>query len=61
MTESIEDRLRYYASRFSVVDAAETTHVIMNNCYANYGTTNALEIASMIREAYGKAGPRLAE
>lgn len=43
-----------------VAEEARTTHVIMNNCYSNYGTTNALEIASMIREVYGSAGPRLA-
>jgi uncharacterized protein YecE (DUF72 family) len=24
------------------------THVLMNNCYANYGTTNAREIAAML-------------
>ncbi len=40
---------------------AVATHVIMNNCYSNYGTTNALEIASLIRETYGGSGPRLAE
>jgi uncharacterized protein YecE (DUF72 family) len=27
------------------------THVLMNNCYANYGTTNAREIAQMLRQA----------
>lgn len=27
------------------------THVLMNNCYANYGTTNAREIASMLSES----------
>jgi uncharacterized protein YecE (DUF72 family) len=27
------------------------THVLMNNCYANYGTTNAREIAAMLGEA----------
>jgi uncharacterized protein YecE (DUF72 family) len=26
------------------------THVLMNNCYANYGTTNAREIAQMLRQ-----------
>jgi uncharacterized protein YecE (DUF72 family) len=33
--------------------AARETHVIMNNCYANYGTTNAAELGSMLRAAYG--------
>jgi uncharacterized protein YecE (DUF72 family) len=37
----------------SVAEKAAETHVIMNNCYSNYGTTNAIEIATMIREAYG--------
>jgi hypothetical protein len=23
-------------------------HVLMNNCYANYGTTNARELAAML-------------
>jgi uncharacterized protein YecE (DUF72 family) len=31
------------------------THILMNNCYANYGTTNAREIAEMLREADGVA------
>jgi hypothetical protein len=25
----------------------------MNNCYANYGTTNAAELGAMLRRAYG--------
>ncbi len=27
------------------------THVLMNNCYANYGTTNAREIAQLLQQA----------
>ena len=27
---------------------AKDTHVLMNNCYANYGTTNAREIAAIL-------------
>ena len=31
---------------------AKNLHLLMNNCYANYGTTNAREIAAMLaREA----------
>jgi uncharacterized protein YecE (DUF72 family) len=31
---------------------AREVHVLMNNCYANYGTTNAREIADLLaREA----------
>jgi uncharacterized protein YecE (DUF72 family) len=29
---------------------ARQTHVLMNNCFSNYGTTNALEIARLLRE-----------
>jgi uncharacterized protein YecE (DUF72 family) len=29
---------------------AAQTHVLMNNCFSNYGTTNALEIARLLRE-----------
>lgn len=32
-----------------LAEEAERVHVIFNNCYANYGTTNALEFAGMIR------------
>ena len=66
----VVDRFRYlydhteleeWVERIMAVAAlARTTHVIMNNCYANYGTTNALEMASMIREAYRTHGPRFA-
>jgi uncharacterized protein YecE (DUF72 family) len=38
-------------------DQAREVHVIMNNCYGNYGTTNAAEIASMVHRAYDSAGP----
>ena len=37
----------------SVRDAAgkaRQTHVLMNNCFSNYGTTNALEIARLLEE-----------
>jgi uncharacterized protein YecE (DUF72 family) len=29
---------------------AKDTHVLMNNCYANYGSTNARELAAMLLE-----------
>lgn len=35
-------RIREAASR------APEVHVLMNNCYANYGTTNAREIADLL-------------
>jgi uncharacterized protein YecE (DUF72 family) len=31
-------------------DAARNVHVLMNNCYANYGTTNARELAALLAE-----------
>ena len=30
-------------------DAAEHVHVVFNNCYGNYGTTNALEMSGLLR------------
>ena len=30
---------------------AEEVHVVFNNCYSNYGTTNARELAAMVGEA----------
>ncbi|MGC8634358.1 MAG: DUF72 domain-containing protein [Candidatus Limnocylindrales bacterium] len=30
--------------------AARETHVLMNNCFANYGTTNAREIAALLQD-----------
>ena len=30
--------------------AAKNVHVLMNNCYANYGTTNAREIATLLQQ-----------
>ena len=29
---------------------AKQTHVLMNNCYANYGATNALVLAAMLKD-----------
>jgi uncharacterized protein YecE (DUF72 family) len=33
---------------------AEEVHVVFNNCYSNYGTTNALEMAALVAEALGR-------
>ena len=33
-------------------EKARLVHVLMNNCYSNYGTTNALELAALVRKAY---------
>jgi uncharacterized protein YecE (DUF72 family) len=32
-----------------LAEEVERVHVVFNNCYANYGTTNALEMAELIR------------
>ena len=58
----VVERFRYLYSESElaqwvprVLEAAEKArqvHVLMNNCYANYGTTNALELAALVRKAY---------
>jgi uncharacterized protein YecE (DUF72 family) len=35
---------------------ARDTHVLMNNCYANYGSTNARELAAMLAEELAASG-----
>ncbi|HEX6536309.1 MAG TPA: DUF72 domain-containing protein [Gemmatimonadaceae bacterium] len=67
---SVAEKFRYLYDREELAEwvprieaaaeRARSTHVIMNNCYANYGTTNAAEIAAMVRNAYGADGPRIA-
>jgi len=43
------DELASWAAPIREVAAeARDTHVLMNNCYANYGTTNAREIAALL-------------
>jgi uncharacterized protein YecE (DUF72 family) len=34
-----------------LAEQAERVHMVFNNCYANYGTTNALEMAGLIDRA----------
>src|SRR3954470_17638258 len=34
---------------------AKDTHVLMNNCYANYGSTNARELAALLLDPEGAA------
>ena len=46
-----EDELEEWVPR--VRDAAnqvKQTHVLFNNCYANYGATNALMLAELLRD-----------
>jgi len=35
-----------------IAGRASEVHVVMNNCYANYGTTNAIELAAMVQRIY---------
>jgi uncharacterized protein YecE (DUF72 family) len=35
---------------------AEQVHVVFNNCYGNYGTTNALELAALVGRKEGGGG-----
>ena len=58
---SVADKYRYLYDRdelaswvphvLDVAERADETHVVFNNCYANYGTTNALELSSMLAGA----------
>ena len=58
------ERFRYLYSRDELgewvprirqaASEARETHVLMNNCYANYGTTNAREIARSSRTSQGR-------
>ena len=48
------DELAEWAPKLRAVAAdAKDTHVLMNNCYANYGTTNAREIAAILAGELG--------
>jgi uncharacterized protein YecE (DUF72 family) len=50
-----EAELAEWAPRIlAVADKADHVHVLMNNCYGNYGTTNAAELAALVRRAYAK-------
>ena len=45
------DELEGWVPRIEAAAAsARRTHVLMNNCYANYGTTNALELAALLAD-----------
>jgi uncharacterized protein YecE (DUF72 family) len=51
------DELREWVPRVTEAAAqAGETHVLMNNCYANYGSTNARELAAMLAEELASAG-----
>jgi len=44
-----EEELREWVPRIrEAAEEAREVHVLMNNCYANYGSTNARELAAML-------------
>jgi uncharacterized protein YecE (DUF72 family) len=48
------DELQEWVPRvMEAAGQARDTHVLMNNCYANYGSTNARELAAMLAEELG--------
>jgi uncharacterized protein YecE (DUF72 family) len=51
-----EDELKEWLPRIreAAADAREM-HVLMNNCYANYGSTNARELAAMLERELAEA------
>jgi uncharacterized protein YecE (DUF72 family) len=49
-----EDELADWVPRIaSVARETRRTHVLMNNCFSNYGTTNARQVAALLRELAG--------
>ncbi len=47
-----EEQLSEWVPRIQeAATRAPEVHVLMNNCYANYGTTNAREIADLLAAA----------
>ena len=51
-----EGELREWVPRvLEASGGAEDTHVLMNNCYANYGSTNARELAALLAEELASA------
>ena len=58
---SVADKYRYLYDRdelaswvprvLEVADRADETHIVFNNCYANYATTNAREMSAMLAAA----------
>jgi uncharacterized protein YecE (DUF72 family) len=46
-----EDEMADWVPRIrEAAKKASQTHVLMNNCYGNYGTTNAKELAALLKE-----------
>jgi uncharacterized protein YecE (DUF72 family) len=51
-----EDELAEWVPRIQkAAREARETHVLMNNCYANYGSTNARELAKLLADLDGES------
>lgn len=51
------DELEEWVPRVAKAAAeAEDTHVLMNNCYSNYGSTNARELAALLEHELSRVG-----
>jgi len=49
-----EDELREWVPRIrEAAEEAREIHILMNNCYANYGSTNARELAALLAAELG--------
>jgi uncharacterized protein YecE (DUF72 family) len=46
-----EELEEWLAVILELAEQAERLHVVFNNCYANYGTTNALEMSVILSRA----------
>ena len=52
-----EEELAEWVPRIrEAAEQAREMHILMNNCYANYGSTNARELAAMLEAELTSAG-----
>jgi uncharacterized protein YecE (DUF72 family) len=52
-----EEQLKAWLPMINAIsEQAEEVHLVFNNCYGNYATTNALEMASMVQESLTDSG-----
>ena len=57
-----EEELREWVPRIrEAAEEARELHVLMNNCYANYGSTNARELAAMLEAELASASTEPAQ
>jgi len=46
-----EELAEWLPNILELAEQAERVHIVFNNCYANYGTTNAAELAALIDDS----------